>query len=148
MYYDVIDTQHALRVRRPNRVTGCVQAANDPSCATQHFDRQGVDWTILIRPSKTLLLALKTLHNKLQQEVVLSCVTVCLHTALDELRLPFRVSPHVENTCLTRTDEMMHFLSVSFLQFVVSRYLGCLHFSTTKAGRRYPPRHSNFHLQV
>jgi hypothetical protein len=30
VYYDVTDTQPALRVRQPNRVTGCVQAAYDP----------------------------------------------------------------------------------------------------------------------
>ena len=35
MCYDVIDTQASLRVRRPNRVTGCVEAA-DYSCTAQH----------------------------------------------------------------------------------------------------------------
>ena len=37
MYYDVIETQPALRVRRPNRVTGCVQAANNPSCTAHRI---------------------------------------------------------------------------------------------------------------
>ena len=42
VYNDVIDTQPALRVScKPNRLTGCVQVANYPSCTAQRvfFDR-------------------------------------------------------------------------------------------------------------
>ena len=42
--------QPALRVRRSNRVTGCVQAANGPRCTAQRVFLQGIDWTRSIWP--------------------------------------------------------------------------------------------------
>ena len=57
LYYDVMDTQPALRVRWPNRVKGCVQAANESmtqlSCPARFF---GWAW---IWPSRSYSLKTK-----------------------------------------------------------------------------------------